>query len=389
MLFKGNARYLKQPLKDGQQVICRGKISVYEPRGEYQIIVDTIELFGEGVLRMQFEALKNKLSELGYFDANIKIAVPLYPQNITVISSPTGAAIHDFLKICRKRKTTATIRIFPVAVQGDRAAGEIASAIARVNKEITCDVIVLCRGGGSLEDLWAFNEEIVAEAIHDSSIPVVSGIGHEIDYTIADFCADLRGATPTAAAELIIPDAVALKQDINRQFRTLSRLVVAKLDLNDQKLSQQKRVLKGYLGRVENTALRLDAISDRFRDSFESYLEQHKYRIEQLLALLERQAPLAKIQIQEQRLSYLRASIEKQMTDILKKQGDKLSATAALLNSVSPLSTLARGYSIIRKVPVRGEKCLVTDCNQVSIGDKLEVRLHKGSLECTVDKTVI
>lgn len=388
VLFKGNARYLKQPLKDGQQVICRGKISVYEPRGEYQIIVDTVELYGEGILRMQFEALKTKLAELGYFDASIKKTIPDYPQNITVISSATGAAIHDFLKICSKRQTTATIKIFPVAVQGERAAGEIAAAIARVNREIHTDIIVLCRGGGSLEDLWAFNEEIVARAIYDSSIPVVTGIGHEVDHTIADFCADLRSATPTAAAELIIPDAVVLKQDIIRQYRSLRRLMVAKLDLNDQKLRQQKRVLKSFLGRIENASLRLDAVSDRFRDSFDLYLEQHRYRIEKLLSLLERQAPLAKIQMQEQRLQYIRSMLERQIRDILKQQEDRLSATAALLQSVSPLSTLARGYSIVRRVPKRGEKVLVTDNRQVSAGDTVEIRLHKGQLECLVDKSL-
>lgn len=387
VLFKGNARYLEQPLKDGQQVICRGRLSVYEPRGEYQIIVDTIDHHGEGLLQAQFEALKAKLSAEGLFDAGIKKDIPSFPSSITVISSPTGAAIHDFLKISNNRSTSAVIKVYPVAVQGEKAAGEIAAAINRVNREVKSDLIVLCRGGGSLEDLWAFNEEIVARAIYRSVIPVITGIGHETDHTIADFCADLRAPTPTGAAEAIIPDTLVLASAIANQVRSLSRALHAKLYFSEEKLRQQKRILRGYLGKVEHAALRLDAISERFHNGLDLHFNHLQQRVGQLQLRLQNQAPLAKIKMQEQHLNHLKENLKRRMGDILKQQEDHLAGTAALLNSVSPLSTLARGYSIVHLEKGNSAGEIVTDSAQVRDGDEVNVRLHKGRLQCVVSST--
>ena len=205
ILFKGQQRFLAKDINDGQQVICHGRISVYEPRGDYQLIVDSIDFHGAGALQLQFEKLKNRLAVEGLFDQARKKMIPMFPRKIVLITSPTGAAVHDFLKVWRNRQWGATIQIFPVRVQGIGAAEEIAAAIATVNRELDSDIIVLCRGGGSLEDLWAFNEECVARAIADSTLAIVTAIGHEVDFTIADFCADLRAPTPTGAAEQIIP----------------------------------------------------------------------------------------------------------------------------------------------------------------------------------------
>ncbi len=207
VLFKGSARYLEKPIADGQQVICHGRLSIYEPRGDYQLIVDSVNFQGSGLLMIRFEKLKRQLNTEGLFAQEKKQAIPRFPENIILVTSPSGAAVHDFLKIWRQRNYPCTINIVPVPVQGKEAAGEIARAIALVNDQLPqSDCIVLCRGGGSLEDLWAFNEEIVARSIARSKLPVVSAIGHEVDFTISDFCADLRAATPTDAAVLIIPD---------------------------------------------------------------------------------------------------------------------------------------------------------------------------------------
>ncbi len=388
VLFKGNVRYLEQPLQDGQQVICRGRLSVYEPRGEYQIIVDTVDHHGSGVLQAQFEALKASLSAEGLFAAEIKKQIPPFPSSITVISSATGAAIHDFLKICSNRATSATISVYPVAVQGEKAASEIANAIERVNREVKSDLIVLCRGGGSLEDLWAFNEELVARAIYNSAIPIVTGIGHETDHTIADFCADLRSPTPTGAAEAIIPDTAALISVISNQVRSMSRALYTKLNFSAERLRQQKRALKGYLGKVDHAALRVDAVTERLHYSLEQYFNQQANRISQFYLRLQNQAPLAKIKMKEQHLNHLRENLKRRMVDILKQQEEHLAGTAALLNSVSPLSTLARGYSIVQlESGSRGGK-VVTDSAQVREGDEVNVRLHKGRLLCVVQSRV-
>ena len=200
VLFKMQQRYLSAMPADGQMVICHGRISVYEARGEYQLIVDTIDFHGTGIMQLEFERLKQKLAAEGLFDEETKKQLPYLPEHITLVTSPKGAAVHDFIRIAQSRCPLTKIAVFPVSVQGDAAAGEISRAIAAINKHLKTDIIVLCRGGGSLEDLWAFNEEKVARAIDASTIPVVSAVGHEIDYTIADFVADLRAPTPSGAA---------------------------------------------------------------------------------------------------------------------------------------------------------------------------------------------
>ena len=225
VLFKMQQRYLSSKPADGQMVICHGRISVYEARGEYQLIVDTIDLHGTGIMQLEFEKLKHKLAAEGLFDQDVKTQLPFLPEHITLVTSPKGAAVHDFIRIAQARCPTTKIAVFPVSVQGNQAAGEISRAITAINNHLSTDIIVLCRGGGSLEDLWTFNEEKVARAIAGSTIPIVSAIGHEIDYTIADFVADLRAPTPSGAAEMLLPETQALKSQINelqnRQFRSM------------------------------------------------------------------------------------------------------------------------------------------------------------------------
>ena len=203
VLFKLQQKYLRELPADGQKVICRGRISVYEPRGEYQLIIDYLERLGTGELQVAFGMLKQKLADEGLFDPVTKKEIPRFPARIALVTSPEGAALHDFLKVALERYPSQPIEIFPVRVQGKEAATEITNALVQLNQLQRSEVIVLCRGGGSIEDLWPFNEESVARAIYASHIPVVSAVGHEIDYTIADFVADLRAPTPSAAAETI------------------------------------------------------------------------------------------------------------------------------------------------------------------------------------------
>lgn len=385
VMFKGQQRYLAEPLRDGQQVICRGRISVYEPRGEYQLIIDSVVQSGAGALQQKFEALKRKLSNEGLFDRDFKKDIPQYPENIIIVSSPTGAAVQDFLKICRQRRTLTHIQVFPVPVQGATASTKIADAIAQINKSIKCDIIVLCRGGGSIEDLWSFNEEVVARAIHHSSIPIVTGVGHEIDTTIADLCADLRAPTPTGAAEIIIPDTNRLNKEI-RSFETrLHRFISQRISYYEQVVSQQTRHLANYQNIIEKLTLRLDFIIAQFQQVIVRSFYKKQEKINSLVSRIEHQAPLNRIELQKQKVKYLEQRIIGYMSSILNNRDEQLARAAALLNSVSPLSTLSRGYSIVQKKdPQTDQLHTVTDSAQVECGDVLKILLNKGKLSCEV-----
>jgi exodeoxyribonuclease VII large subunit len=385
VLFKGQRKYLAEKLKDGQQVACHGRISVYEPRGEYQLVVDTVVFFGTGLLQLQFEKQKQRLAAEGLFSEEIKKELPAFPQNIILITSPSGAAVHDFLTISRKRKTSARIWILPVRVQGEGAAEEIAFAINRVNREISADLIVLCRGGGSLEDLWAFNEECVARAIYHSQIPIVTGIGHEIDFTIADFCADFRSPTPTGAAEKIIPDNIRLLATIKKFRGQISAAIRRKLESDLNRVAYNRRLL-GDLGSIfVNSSLKLDSCIAGLVQSIKDILQHQAASCEQLTRRLQHQAPLVKIRFQQQHLEFLNTSMERHMTAQLERKTSTFLQQIARLNTMSPLATLARGYAIVSKRNGQpGETRIVTDSSQVDLKDPLEIRLHHGKLQCEV-----
>lgn len=385
VMFKGQQRYLAEDLRDGQQVICRGRISVYEPRGEYQLIIDTVDQHGIGILQLKFVALKKKLQDEGLFEQERKQLLPQYPSKIVVISSPTGAAIHDFLKICARRQTACHIQIFPVPVQGDASAPAIARAIQIVNNKIECDLIVLCRGGGSIEDLWAFNEECVARAIAASAIPIITGIGHETDTTIADLCADLRAPTPTGAAEVVIPDAIRLKLQVQTVKIRLRRMLMQQFSDASRAVGQQWRFLSQYRGRIENLSLRLDPLIERFQRAGLRYVLDRTDRLNRLVTRIEHQAPLTRIAYQKQTVYHLRKQLERQLAAILKHNEERLGRAATLLHGVSPLSTLSRGYAIVQmRNEISGELCTVSRSNQVSCGDTVSILLHEGKLLCEV-----
>ena len=385
VLFKQQKRFVELTLRDGQDVVCFGRITVYEPRGEYQLIVDSVELFGTGRLQKEFEQLKLRLSEKGYFASETKKMLPPYPRKIAVISSPSGAAIHDFLKIVSIRKSPMHIQILPVRVQGNEAAGEIAKAIRTANALGDIDIIVLCRGGGSLEDLWAFNEELVAEAIHNSIVPVVTGIGHEIDFTIADFCADFRCPTPTGVAEKLIPDTHALRQHLTALQNGLVNRMQRKMSLLDQRLRHSIRMLGDLKNIFKDAALRLQLSKSYLYQATTKNLRFREDRLYSCIRRLQAQAPSRCIELQEQHLHFLTTQLHNLIQRILDRKQMALAKQAALLNSVSPLATLGRGYSIVRKFNKEdGLYQVITRAADASIGDELNILLHEGQLDCIV-----
>ncbi len=338
-MFRPQNRRLTLTPKEGLQVMIKARVSLYEGRGEFQLLVEHMEEIGEGKLRQEFEALKKRLFAAGLFDEQHKKPLPLFPNTIGVITSPTGAAIHDILSVLKRRYTMAQIIIYPTLVQGELAASQIATAIQTANRRKECDVLILARGGGSLEDLWPFNEERVAHAIFNSELPIVSGVGHEIDFTIADFVADLRAATPTASAELITPDKNDLLLALSNNEKQLTRLM-------QQKLKQ---------------------------------LQQHTTWLQKDL---QQQHPKRRLHEQLQQLDYFEIELVRLQSQLIQTMRGKLDTLTAKLEALNPLAILKRGFSIATRA---ADSIILHEANKVKRGDKIYVRLMQGRLECTVD----
>lgn len=383
VIFRSQLKFVDANLKEGQKVLCYGRISVYEPRGEYQLIVDSVDVAGVGSLQLQFEALKQSLLQDGLFDPDKKQEITNYPDHIVLVTSPTGAAVQDFLKITSMRGFYGKVSIYPVKVQGNESTQEIVSAIETVNKQITADLIVLTRGGGSLEDLWSFNQEATARAIYDSKIPIVTGIGHETDVTIADYCADLRTHTPTAAAEQVIPDCYSLLEYTESLKYSLISAIKAYLAEKSDRISSLRRIIGDLQLYLENLELKLDFTTSNLInilhkkiDTLESEFSKHKESLHSF-------SPEKTLILQQQRVQNLKNTIYFFINKIIEKKEDQLRMNAALLDSVSPLSVLARGYSIVKTKPPEKVE-VVTDSAQVNKGDLVDVKLHKGHIECEV-----
>ncbi len=339
-MFKRSNEKLKFRLKDGMKVICFGKISVYEPRGSYQLIVEEVEPKGIGALQLQFQQLKDKLNKEGLFDQSHKIPIPELPTRIGIVTSPTGAAIRDILNIARRRFSNVEIMIYPVRVQGEGSKDEIAAAIRDFNRLNNIDVMIVGRGGGSLEDLWAFNEEVVARAIYDSEIPVISAVGHEIDYTIADFVADLRAPTPSAAAELVIPKKEDLVNSINTNVTRLKNALVNILDTMTQKLAALK----------DSYALKQPLkMMDQYEQMIDDLCKDMAIRIEHLVDM----------------------------------RAENFNLFSQKLEALSPLAVLNRGYSISARLT---DGRIVKSANDINIGDQIETKLGKGSFISKVEE---
>ncbi|HEX7420531.1 MAG TPA: exodeoxyribonuclease VII large subunit [Thermoanaerobaculia bacterium] len=362
VFFATNARFVKFRIENGLQLIVRGRLTIYEQRGEFQLSAVSAEPAGLGALQLAFEQLKKRLSEEGLFDAARKKPIPMLPQRIAVVTSPTGAAIRDILNVLGRRFEGLSLQIYPVRVQGTGAAREIATAIRHLSQWDLHDVVLICRGGGSLEDLWPFNEEVVARAIANCAIPTISGIGHETDFTIADLVADLRAPTPSAAAEIVVRAKSEICGQIDNGVRRVRQIIESRV-------------------RNYRHELRHLSSSDRLGLLPRRILAQREK--------LERQR-VALYRILEARARLLRRRLEATNQPLARYprrveiERHRLEAIASKLQAVSPLSVLSRGYAIAFS-RVRNRRKPIMDSSSVQPGDAIEVQLKKGALNCTVD----
>ena len=368
--------------KEGTLVRVRAKVSLYEGRGDYQLIVETLEDAGLGALQRAFELLKKKLADEGLFNPEFKQPLPTLPQHIGVVTSATGAAIHDILTVLKRRYPIATVTVFPVAVQGKTAAPEIAGAIKLANETtaVRCEVLIVGRGGGSLEDLWAFNEEIVARAIFASEIPIVSAVGHEIDFSIADFVADVRAPTPSAAAELVAPDLRDMLAAVISSDKTLQQLLRTQLHHLQQQLKLASARLKHPGQQLQEQTQHLDHLEIRLQRALFQQLQQRDAGFNHLYARLQQQSPVNTVKLLALQMQQLASRLQQQAGQAFQRQQQELHRLSGLLHSVSPLNTLKRGYAIVSD----SSGHVVSQINQLAIGDSAIARLADGNLELKV-----
>ena len=386
-MFKSQQRRLNFTPSNGKQVVIKARVSLYEPRGDYQLIVEHIEEAGDGALRRAFEALKHKLAAEGLFDAAHKQTLPLLPHAIGIITSPTGAAIRDIITVLRRRFAAIPVIIYPVSVQGNNAKHDIAKAISLANERNECDVLIIGRGGGSLEDLWAFNEEIVARAIFASTLPIISAVGHETDITIADFVADHRAATPSAAAEHASPD----QQEWLARFQYLENHLQLQLT---RKLNQKTQTLDWLNRRLQQqhpgqkllrNNQRLDELEIRLKQALQRKIDRHQQELATKMAKLGQYNPTITIHNYKQKHEHLSQRLISVMQHKLTTLNQSLITSSQTLHAVSPLATLNRGYAWVIKQP-NGE--LINSTQQLKLGDIVETKLAEGSFisEITVLK---
>lgn len=383
VLFKMRARTLRFLPEDGLYIICKGRVSLYEKRGEYQLILEEMEPKGIGALQLAFLQLKDRLEKEGLFDTRHKKPIPILPQAIGIVTSPTGAAIRDMIQIIHRRFENVRILLYPSRVQGEGASSEVGRGIAYFNKMKNVDVIIVGRGGGSLEDLWAFNEEEMARAIYHSKIPIISAVGHETDYTISDFVADLRAPTPSAAAELVVRDQRDLKTSLHYLKGRLESQILQNLQEIRADLSYLRKGLIDPEKRIEEYFLRVDDLFNRFRRFLLWDLKGKKERNLYLNDRLFLQNPVQKMK--NLRSSILEAGkrLGQDIRYSIEFEREKIRGVVGKMDSLSPLAILQRGYSITRKLP---SLHILKDVNQVKAGDQVEVKLHRGTLLCSIDR---
>ncbi len=384
-MFRGANRRLTFKPGSGQQVLVRGRLTLYEPRGSYQLVVEHMEPAGEGKLRLRFEALKAKLSGEGLFAEEHKQAIPTLPRSIGLITSPSGAAVRDILKVLRRRFAAIPIVLYPSPVQGDGAAERLAAALGTAAARRECDVLIIGRGGGSLEDLWAFNEEALVRAIHTCQLPVIAGVGHETDITLADLAADLRAPTPSAAAELAVPDGEAWLGEFDRLNTRVIKGIQRLLDRQRAQLTQlQRRLTRSEPGYVlRQHAQRLDELTLRLTAAQQRRAAAERLRLKNLSQRLVAATPAHRLGYLQQQLNEARRRLLAAVRARLSLSRQALATTAARLNAVSPLATLERGYAVV----TNDHGKLVTGADQLKAGDKIDARLATGRVRARVEKT--
>lgn len=369
--------------KDGQKVLVRARIGLYEPRGEYQLIVDHMEDAGLGALKRQFEELSAKLEREGLFATVRKRPVPGLPRRIGVVTSPTGAAIRDILHVLARRFPAVNVLIYPVPVQGAQAAADIIAALRLAGRRAECDVLILARGGGSLEDLWAFNDEGLARAIVASPIPIITGIGHEVDFTIADFVADVRAPTPSAAAEVAVPDAVEWLDAFVRLEVRLHRSLRRRIDEHAKRLRWLigRASLVSPSAKLAQQSQRLDEVEQRLSRALRRRLSASRERLSWLTGRAALVSPAARVARQQLRLEGLRIRADRAWRQIARHARERLQPLMRTLNAVSPLATLDRGYAIVSTEA--GE--ILRDAAHAKPGSIVEARLAHGRLRAKVE----
>lgn len=384
VLFRSQVEQLKFALQDGLEVYVFGRLSVYPPRGEYQLLLEVVEPKGIGALQLAFLQLKAKLEEEGVFDPIRKKSLPRYPQHIGLVTSPFGAAIHDLLTIIHRRWPLAQILIAPVAVQGDGAAGQLVEAIRTLNAMNHLDVLIVGRGGGSLEDLWAFNEERVVRAIASSRLPVISAVGHETDVTLADLAADFRAPTPSAAAELTVPDYATVTHHLNHCRIQLERSMKAWISartVQAQRLAKRLPEPRLVLGQF---AQQVDELERHLHAKMKHWFRNVHVRLLHHQSAVWERNPLVGIHRQQMVLVERNNRLVQGMAGNLSKKKHHLELWVSQLNQLSPLAVLARGYSILYKAR---DGTIVRKSTEVSAGELVSAKLHEGELICLIEKT--
>lgn len=384
-MFKGNNRFVTMQPSHGNQVLVRARLSLYEPRGDYQMIVESMQPEGDGLLQQAFEQLKMKLSAEGLFAQDLKKKLPESVKRVGVITSKTGAALHDILNVLRRRDPTLAVVIYPTQVQGKEAAIQVAQAIGCANSRQECDVLIVGRGGGSLEDLWCFNDEVLARTIAASQIPIISAVGHETDFTIADFVADVRAPTPSAAAELVSQDLRFKTQQILQKQQQLKYCIKQALHQHKQEFEtlSHRLALKHPKAMLQQQAQQLDEASRMLQFAIENRLRIEQHKVSQYQNQVIQSSPKQTIQLQKQHLNQMQKNLITQFQQTFQQHKHLLYRQIEMLDTLSPLATLSRGYSITKNT----DGDLIQNTTDIKTGDLLITELQDGTLISRVEKS--
>lgn len=383
VMFKGQNRKLKFRPEDRMRVTGFGRVGVYEPRGAYQIILEYLEPRGVGELHLAFEQLKARLQAEGLFDAERKRPLPFLPAKVGVVTSPTGAAIHDILRVIARRYPDMPVEIAPARVQGEGAEREIAAALARLDARPDIEVILLARGGGSLEDLQAFNSEAVARAVFACRVPVVSGVGHETDVTIADFVADVRAPTPSAAAELAVPVKAELEARREATTRALVAAMERRIEAERKEMSAFSRRLVHPRRRVQDWQLRVDDLTGRLRRSMDHAIRHRRERLAWRSERLRAASPAGTVRRAAERIEGFRRTLPANLRLRIRELRTRAAETAARLRALSPDAILARGYGVARTVP---EGDVIREAGRLTVGQLVDIRVARGRFRARVEE---
>jgi exodeoxyribonuclease VII large subunit len=381
VMFRNAASALKFQPGDGLAVMLTGKITVYAPSGDYQLLVDTMAPLGAGALALKFEELKKRLAAEGLFDKALKRPLPFLPRRIGVVSSPTGAAIQDFLRVLHKRWPNMPVLLAPARVQGESASAEVSQAIGRLSAIPDIDVIVVTRGGGSLEDLWPFNEEVVARAIRASPVPVVSAIGHEVDFTISDFAADVRAPTPTGAAELIVKVKADVVETLHITSGRIRRSMERHIEVRRSRLLSAKRALSDPRRVIGERRITLDRLAQRAERVIRDKLRGERAQLQSRESALQRNHPQAQLGGYRDTLAKLEKRLARLTQGVLNQEERRIADLAGRLDAMSPLKVLSRGYSLT--FAPNGK--LIRKTADVAVGDQVRVRVSEGAFDARVE----